>query len=232
MTTRPPHAARRLLAVTVVGGLVLAGLLAPVAAVVARASSGGAAMPAAAVTPSVTGMPAVTTVLDRNGDPIAALDAQYRIPVPYGAISPAMSAAVVAVEDRRFFTEAGIDPIGTARALLTDAAGGAVQGGSTITQQYVKNYLINVVDRKDPGAQKADRSDTLGRKFREAELATELAHSMSKDDILAGYLDVVEFRGNVYGVEAAARAYFGTTAAALTVPQAALLAGMVNNPNL
>jgi membrane peptidoglycan carboxypeptidase len=89
-----------------------------------------------------------------------------------------------------------------------------------------------VLDRDDPAAQRADRADTLGRKVREAELATGLARSTSKDDVLAGYLNVVEFTGNVYGVEAAARAYFGTTAAALTVPQAALLAGMVNNPNL
>jgi hypothetical protein len=82
----------------------------------------------------------------------------------------------------------------------------------------VRNYLINVVDRNNPAAQMADRSDTLIRKIREAELATGLAHNMSKDDILAGYLNVVEFKGNVYGVEAAAHAYFGTTAAALTVP--------------
>lgn len=223
--------ATRMLAVTVAGGLVLAGLLAPVAAGVALVSNGTPA-PARDPLPPEADMPAVTTVLDRDGNPIAQLDDQYRIPVAIDAIAPAMQAAAVAIEDRRFFDEAGVDPIGTVRALVSNSLGSATQGGSTITQQYVKNYLINVVDRDNPAAQRADRSDTLGRKVREAELATGIAHTMSKNDVLDGYLNVVEFSGNVYGVEAAARAYFGTTAAALTVPQAALLAGMVNNPNL
>ena len=222
-----------MLALCVAGGLVLAGLLAPAAVgVAAVATPDVAGSPTDATLPSIADMPALTTVLDRDGNQIAVLDDQYRVPVPYSAISPAMVAAAVAIEDRRFFQEAGVDPIGTVRALLTDVAGGAAQGGSTITQQYVKNYLINVVHRDDPAAQRTDRSDTLSRKVREAELATALARSTSKDDVLAGYLNVVEFNGNVYGVDAAARAYFGTTAAALTVPQAALLAGLVNNPNL
>jgi membrane peptidoglycan carboxypeptidase len=232
MRLRGPRSVRRLLAAIVAGGLVLALLLAPAAVGVTLLSNGIAVPPADDAPPAGTQMPAVTSVLDRDGNVVARLYDQYRIPVGIDAISPAMRAAAVAIEDRRFFAESGVDPIGTARALVSDLAGGSVQGGSTITQQYVKNYLINVVDRDNPDAQQADRSDTLARKIREAELATGLAHSMSKDDVLAGYLNVVEFEGNVYGVEAAAHAYFGTTAAALTIPQAALLAGMVNNPNL
>ena len=131
-------------------------------------------------------MPAVTTVLDRDGNPIAQLDDQYRIPVAIDAIAPAMQGAAIAIEDRRFYDEAGVDPIGTVRALVRNSLGSATQGGSTITQQYVKNYLINVVDRDDPAAQRADRSDTLGRKVREAELSTGLAHTMSKNDVLDG----------------------------------------------
>ena len=229
MRTPAAATARRLVAATVAGGLVLAVLLVPVAVVVAAVAR-GVPSPVAAV-PTAPVLPAATTVLDRDGHPIAQLDEQYRVPVPITAISPAMRAAVVDVEDRRFYDEPGIDPIGTVRALVEDTAGAGVQGGSTITQQYVKNYLINVLDRDDPAAQRADRADNLPRKIREAELATGLARSESKDDVLDGYLNVVEFTGNVYGVEAAARAYFGTTAADLTVPQAALLAGMVNNPN-
>jgi membrane peptidoglycan carboxypeptidase len=144
-----------------------------------------------------------------------------------------MLAAIVAIEDRRFFTDSGLDPQALARALVHDAGGGGtVQGASTITQQYVKNYLIDVVDRNDPTGQRADRADTLARKIQEAAIALRLARSVSKEDVLTGYLNVIEFTHHVYGVGAASRAYFGTTPDQLTVPQAALLAGMVNNPNL
>jgi len=175
--------------------------------------------------------PLTTTVTDRDGTPIATLYAQYRLPVTAAGIATTMKAAIIAVEDRRFYTEGGVDLQGTLRAAVNDSAGGALQGASTITQQYVKNYLVNVVDRTDPAAQQADREDSLARKLREAKMAVQLNATTSKDDILADYLNVVEFSGTVYGVGAAAKAYFGTTADKLTVPQAALLAGMVNNPS-
>ena len=177
-------------------------------------------------------VPLVTTVLDRTGAPIASLYDQYRLPVTYAGIAKTMDAAIIAIEDRRFFTESGVDPRAVLRAAVNNSSGGSTQGASTITQQYVKNYLINVIDRTDPAAQRADRADTLSRKIREAELALQLGHSVPKEQILAGYLNVVEFSGSVYGVAAAAHAYFDTTADKLTVAQAALLAGMVNNPNL
>src|SRR5690349_13178825 len=177
-------------------------------------------------------VPLTTTVLDRTGAPIATLYDQYRLPVTYDGIAKTMDAAIIAIEDRRFFAEAGVDPRAVLRAAVNNSSGGSTQGASTITQQYVKNYLINVIDRTDPAAQRADRADTISRKVREAELALQLGHSVPKEQILAGYLNVVEFSGSVYGVAAAAHAYFGTTPDKLTVPQAALLAGMVNNPNL
>ncbi|WP_410672584.1 transglycosylase domain-containing protein [Amycolatopsis sp. cmx-4-68] len=176
--------------------------------------------------------PLTTTVTDRDGSPIATLYAQYRLPVTAAGIATTMKAAIIAVEDRRFYTEGGIDLQGILRAAVNDSTGGALQGASTIAQQYVKNYLVNVVDRTDPAAQQADREDSIARKLREAKMAVQLNDTTSKDDILADYLNVVEFSGTVYGVGAAAKAYFGTTADKLTVPQAALLAGMVNNPNL
>ena len=217
----------------VLGGLLLAGLLSPVVLTGAAAAAHVAAS-ATRITPaSIAGdVPLVTTVTDRNGRPIATVFDQYRLPVSAARIAPAMKAAIVSIEDRHFYTEHGIDPAALLRALLHDVAGGPTEGGSTITQQFVKNYLINVVDRNDRAAQDADRADTLTRKIREARSAIQLDGSMRKDDVLAGYLNVVEFTGRVYGVEAAARAYFGTAAAQLTLPQAALLAGMVNNPSL
>ncbi|MDT7600253.1 MAG: hypothetical protein QOK26_2330 [Pseudonocardiales bacterium] len=177
-------------------------------------------------------MPLTTTVLDRTGAPLAYLYDQYRLPANFDQIADSMKAAIISIEDRRFYQEQGIDPLATLRAALHNTSGGPLQGASTITQQYVKNYLINVVDRDDPAAQAADRADTILRKIREAQMAIRLDRVTAKNDILTGYLNLVEFAGNIYGVGAAAAAYFHTTPAQLTVPQAALLAGMVNNPNL
>ena len=220
------------------GGVVLAGVL--VAAVMSPFVVGGGfvagrvAEGAERITPaSMAGdVPLVTTVTDRNGTPIATVFDQYRLPVAANRIAPVLKAAVVSIEDRRFYQEHGIDPTGVVRALLHDIGGGPTEGGSTITQQLVKNYLIDVVDRNDPAAQQADRADTVTRKIREARSAIELDRSTGKDDILADYLNVVEFTGRIYGASAAAEAYFGTTVDKLTLPQAALLAGMVNNPTL
>lgn len=221
------------LGLCVLAGVLVAGTMAPVAI--------GAGVLSNQVSDSVDAIsadlehadpPLVTTVTDRNGGTIATLYAQYRIPVTAAQISPAMKAAIVDIEDRRFYTEGGVDPQGMLRAAVNDSSGGDLQGASTITQQYVKNYLINVVDRNDKTAQDKDREDSLARKLREAKMAVQISQTVSKNDVLADYLNVVEYTGTVYGIGAAAEAYFGTTADKLTVPQAALLAGMVNNPSV
>jgi membrane peptidoglycan carboxypeptidase len=220
------------------GGIVLAGIL--VAALLAPVVLGGGfaagrvAATAANIDPaSLDGeTPLVTTVTDRDGTPIATVFDQYRLPLSDRQVPDTLKAAIVSIEDRHFYTEKGIDPAAMVRALLNNLDGGPTQGASTITQQLVKNYLINVVDRNDPAKQEADRADTLSRKIREARSAVELARSTGKDDILTDYLDVVEFTGRVYGAAAAARAYFGVGVDKLNLPQAALLAGMVNNPTL
>ena len=154
--------------------------------------------------------PAVTTVTDSTGKPIAYLYDQFRVPVPSAQIAPAMKAAIVAIEDRRFFEHGGVDPVGTARALVNDANGGATQGGSTLTQQYVKNYELYVAATTD-AERRAAVAPSLARKLREAELAVQLDHQLSKDEILARYLNLVYFGHGAYGVDAAAQAYFGTT---------------------
>ncbi len=174
--------------------------------------------------------PLVTRVLDKDGNLIATLYDQYRLPVASNQISNTMKAAIVAVEDKRFYDHGGVDWKGTLRAAIHDAGGGSTQGASTITQQYVKNYLVNVVDRNNPLEQKKDQAQTIARKLREARIAQQLEQNMSKDQILTGYLNVVAFGARVYGIGAAAQGYFGTTPDKLTVPQAALLAGLVNNP--
>jgi len=223
----------RLAGACVLGGVLMAALLSPVVLSGGLAAARLAASAAQISPATVAGdVPLVTTVTDRDGKPIATIFDQYRLPVTADRIAPVLKAAVVSIEDRRFYSEHGVDPAAVVRALVHDAAGGATQGGSTISQQFVKNYLINVVDRDDPAKQAQDRADTLTRKIREARTAIQLDESMSKDDVLAAYLNVVEFTGRIYGAEAAAHAYFGTTTDELTLPQAALLAGMVNNPTL
>jgi membrane peptidoglycan carboxypeptidase len=174
--------------------------------------------------------PLVTTVTDSTGKPIATLYDQYRLPVNENQINEAMKWALVSVEDKRFYDHHGVDWQGTLRAAVSNSTGADTQGASTLTQQYVKNYLINVVYRTDQVGQKKAQEQSVARKLKEARIAIQLETKLSKQQILAGYLNIVEFSRQIYGIGAAAHAYFNTTPEKLTVPQAALLAGLVNNP--
>src|SRR4051794_5838481 len=140
-----------------------------------------------------------------------------------------MKAAIVAIEDRRFYQHQGVDWQGTIRAVVANSASGdVVQGASTLTQQYVKNYLLYVEAQTEAERLKATEQ-TPARKLREARIALQLERALSKEEILDRYLNIVFWGNGAYGVSAAARTYFGTTADRLTVPQAALLAGMVRS---
>ena len=184
--------------------------------------------------------PLVTNITDSQGNIIAMMYSQYRVPVQGDQISPTMKAALISIEDRRFYEHHGVDWKGTIRALISNSSSADTQGASTLTQQYVKNYLINVVYRdqvgveqdpeKEIGRQRA-QEQTVTRKLREARLAIQIEQKMSKEEILTGYLNVVEFTDQIFGIGAAAHAYFNTTPDKLTVTQSALLAGMVNNPS-
>jgi len=174
--------------------------------------------------------PLVTTVTDAGGKPIATLYDQYRIPVNENQINDAMQWALVSVEDKRFYEHHGVDWKGTLRAAISNGTGGDTQGASTITQQYVKNYLINIVYRGDKIGQEKAQEQSIARKLKEARIAIQLETKLTKKQIITGYLNVVEFSRQIYGIGAAAHAYFNTTPEKLTVPQAALLAGLVNNP--
>lgn len=227
---RPITLGVRLLAIAVIGGLLVAGLLFPLVGgfgELAAQAVGGVE----ATTPGVlTGqMPSVTTVTDDAGAPIAYLYDQNRQVVASNQISTAMKAAIVAIEDRRFFVESGLDARGVVRALVNNSSGGSTQGASTLTEQYVKNY-DEYVAAQTPAEQLRATAPNFGRKVREAEVAEQLDHSVPKDRILTWYLNVVSFGNQAFGVQAAARTYFDTTADRLTVPQAALLAGMVQSP--
>lgn len=134
-------------------------------------------------------------------------------------LPPHLAQAIVAIEDRRFYSHWGVDPRGLARAMWRNATGGGVrEGGSTITQQYVR--LTSLTQEK-----------TLRRKIQEAFLALRAESTMSKDEILLGYLNTAYFGAGAYGIDAAARRYFGKGTKALTLPEAAMLAGLVRAPS-
>mgnify|MGYP003874036813 FL=1 len=173
-----------------------------------------------------------TKVLSADGKLIANFYAENRVRVSLAEMSPYIKDAIIAVEDRRFYEHAGVDPQGILRALSSNLSGGDRQGASTLTQQYVANVLTESLvsaDRGDEvirGGQK-----TVGDKIREIKLAIELEKKYTKDQILEGYLNIVFFNRDAYGIEAAARYFYSTTAKDLTLPQAALLAGLVNSPS-
>jgi penicillin-binding protein 1A len=165
--------------------------------------------------------PQSTRVLAADGREIASLHGvEDRTVVPLAEISPYLRKAVVDTEDRNFYRHSGVSLRGTMRALFTNVREGEVrQGGSTLTQQYVRNAFESV-----------GRKRTLLRKVREATLALKLERSYSKDRILELYLNTVYFGRGAYGAEAAARTYFGKAAKDVTLPEAAYIAGVIRSP--
>jgi membrane peptidoglycan carboxypeptidase len=152
-----------------------------------------------------------TTVLGRTG-------AVNRESVPITDIAPAMQHAVVSAEDRTFYSNTGIDVRGIARAGWNVATGKGLQSGSTITQQYVKNYYLT-------------QAQTVSRKVKEVFIALKVDRTESKDAILSGYLNTSYFGRGAYGVQAAAQAYYGVNAAQLNTAQAAYLAALLQAPS-
>src|SRR2546421_9600945 len=173
--------------------------------------------------PSVTALETIpplqgTKLSDDTDEPISELHVERRFFVPLAQIPQSLRDAVIATEDRRFYSHWGVDPIGVARAVLQNyRRGRIVEGGSTITQQLTKVLLLT-----------PDKS--VERKLKEAVLALELERRYSKDRILEMYLNQVYFGAGSYGVEAAARTYFGKGVSELTVRESALIAGLPRAP--
>ncbi len=222
----------RLLVAAVVGGALVAGLSLPAVGALGTVVRNGSTKFNTLGTPELHQLPVRSAILDRHGKVLAyyyprGID---RVPVTYSQIAPVMRQAIVAIEDSRFYKHGAIDFRGTVRALVNNLQHKAVQGGSTLAQQYVKN--VEILSSPDP--QKAFASataDTIGRKIRELRMAARVEHTMSKDEILAGYLNAAFFGNQSYGVETAAQRYFSTSADKLTLIQAAMLAGIVENPS-
>ncbi|MFD7261993.1 transglycosylase domain-containing protein [Streptomyces sp. NPDC059874] len=139
--------------------------------------------------------------------------------VPISSIPRSMRDAVIAAENESFETDKGVDPMGIARAVWNMATGGSTQGGSTITQQYVKNTYL-------------DSEQTLKRKVTELFIAIKLGTTVEKDTVLAGYLNTAYYGRDAYGIQAAARAYFGKDSKDLNPAECAFLASVLKGPNL
>jgi 1A family penicillin-binding protein len=169
---------------------------------------------------SLGDMPQATTLYDIHKRPVFTIFKEYRIEVPLSSMSPHLRKAIIAFEDQRFEDHRGIDPLRIVAAAWTDLRlGRAEQGASTITQQLARQSFLT-------------REKRLWRKLREIALATRIEGMYSKDEILEFYLNKVYFGDGLYGAEAAARGYFGKSAADLDLAEAALLAGVVNAPSV
>jgi membrane peptidoglycan carboxypeptidase len=162
--------------------------------------------------------PQRTVVLWADGSEMARVGVVNRTSVPLEAVSTAARQAVLSAEDRDFYDQPGVSLRGTARALWVNLRGREVaQGGSTITQQYVRNAVLTP-------------ERTLSRKLREVAIAVKLDATTPKDEVLERYLDIVYFGRGAYGIEAAAQTFFAVPAAELTAEQGAVLAALLRSP--
>ncbi|WP_378148063.1 transglycosylase domain-containing protein [Cnuibacter sp. UC19_7] len=178
-----------------------------------------------------------STNADGSNTLLATVFDQNRVEVGWDDISPFVKDAIVSTEDPRFYEHDGVDIASTMRALIGNLSSGGVESGaSTITMQYVRNILVQQAESLDDesareAAYQQATTESVERKLKEMRLAIGLEKEYSKDDILLGYLNIANFGGTVYGIEAAAEYYFGVSAKDLTLAQAASLAATVNEPN-
>jgi len=226
----PAQLLAKLAATILVAGLLLAGLLFPWVGGTGLAARNSATLLDALPVELTDKTPAGNTkVLAADGSLITNLYTNNRTPVTPDQIAPVMKQALVDIEDSRFYDHNGLDVQGTMRALVKNVAAGSVQeGGSTLTQQLVKQTLLQTAT--SPEDRQAATEQNVGRKLREARLAMAVEETFSKDEILTRYLNIVYFGQGAYGVQAAAQKYFSVNAADLTLPQAAMLAGLVQSP--
>jgi membrane peptidoglycan carboxypeptidase len=192
--------------------------------------------------------PSTIYAIGGDGNPVrqATFFDQNRTPLNFDQVSPVVYDAILSSEDKGFYEHGGINLGATVKALVDNVRGTSTRGASTISQQYVKNVLVQQCEQgvlpdtegySDKiqqcwmDATNATGADGIERKLQEMRYAIQIEKDYSKNEILLGYLNIASFGGTVYGIEAAANYYFSTTAANLTVAQAATLAGVVQNPN-
>ncbi|MFD3538886.1 transglycosylase domain-containing protein [Streptomyces sp. NPDC058662] len=222
----------KFLGVSVLSGIVLAGMAIPAAGALGLAAKGTVEgfdeIPANLKTPPLSQR---TTILDAEGGLIATVYSRDRQVVPLTAVSPYMQKAIVAIEDSRFYEHGAVDLKGILRAVNRNAQeGGAAQGASTLTQQYVKNVFVEEAGDDETKVREAQEK-SLGRKIRELKYAIQVEEELGKKKILENYLNITYFGQQAYGIESAAQRYFSKPAKDLALEEAALLAGVVQSPS-
>jgi membrane peptidoglycan carboxypeptidase len=180
-------------------------------------------------------LPQHTILLDKNGKEFARFFSENREEVPMDKVAPAFAKALIASEDSRFYDHGGFDPVGTARAMVNNLRGGAPQGGSTLTQQVVKNMLVLTAAKAGDDA--AVDSAVSGprdylAKLKELRMSVAVEEKYSKDEILHIYVNSVYFGNGAYGIKAASNQYFGVNPDKLTISQSATLVATVQSPNV
>ncbi|MEX0427918.1 transglycosylase domain-containing protein [Nocardioides sp. DS6] len=217
-------------AVAAVLGVVVAGLAIPFAGLLGMGAKDAAkTMNKLPADFEVGNLAQTTKILDAKGDVITTLYDQNRVYRPLSQISRKMTSAIVSIEDYRFYQHGALDVKGTMRAFVTNEANnGTVQGGSSITQQLVKMTLL--YNAKTKAQQEAATDDSYARKLRELRYAVALEQAHTKDWILEHYLNAAYFGDGAYGIQSAAKHYFGVNADQLNWKQSATLAGLVKNP--
>ena len=231
-TVRPPVAVTliKLAWCCLLASVIVAGLMFPVVGGFGLMSNRASDVVANGSAQLVEGeVPAVSTMTDARGNPIAWLYSQRRFEVPSERIANTMKLAIVSIEDKRFAEHNGVDWKGTLTGLAGYASGDMdTRGGSTLEQQYVKNYQLLVIAQTD-AEKRAAIETTPARKLREIRMALTLDKTFTKPEILTRYLNLVSFGNGAFGIQDAAQTYFGINASELNWQQAALLAGMVQS---
>ncbi|MDX2853537.1 transglycosylase domain-containing protein [Actinacidiphila glaucinigra] len=230
--TSSAQQAAKFLGISVLAGVVLAGIALPAAGALGLSAKGTAAgfdsLPGELKRPPLSQS---TQILDTKGDLIATVYSRDRTVVGLDKISKPMQQAIVAIEDARFYEHGAIDVKGILRALNKNAQeGGVSEGASTLTQQYVKNVFVEEAG-DDPTKVQQATQQTLGRKIKEMKYAIQLEQELGKQKILENYLNITFFGEQAYGVESASRRYFSKSAKNLSLTESALLAGLVQSPS-
>ncbi|WP_328914370.1 MULTISPECIES: transglycosylase domain-containing protein [unclassified Streptomyces] len=223
--------AAKFLGVSVLAGVVLAGIALPAAGALGLSAKGTASgfddLPGELKAPPLS---QASKILDANGGLIATVYSRDRTVVPITKMSPNILQAIVDIEDSRYYEHGALDLKGILRAMSHNASDGGTQGASTLTQQYVKNVFVEEAG-DDPDKVAQATQQTVGRKIKEMKYAIQVEKELGKKKILENYLNITFFGEQAYGIEAASQRYFSKHAKDLNLNEAALLAGLVQSPS-